>query len=89
MLIDHIPRCPCSLYVIMLHNRIVNVLEEFMEEAGAIKGRDLRSEVRRIRYAASRDRPKMSCGLILRLRISTWLLMLRSLVRAQIPAFRL
>jgi hypothetical protein len=32
------------------------VLEEFMLEVGAIKGRDLRLEVRRIRSKASRDR---------------------------------
>jgi hypothetical protein len=32
------------------------VLEEFMLEAGATKGRDLRLEVRRIRSGASRDR---------------------------------
>jgi hypothetical protein len=34
------------------------VLEEFMLEAGATKGRDLRLEVRRIRSGASRDRPR-------------------------------
>jgi hypothetical protein len=38
---DHIPRCPCSSYVIPLDDRIVHVLEEFMLEAGATKGRDL------------------------------------------------
>jgi hypothetical protein len=44
---DHIPRCPCSWYVIRLHDRIVHVLEEFMLEAGATtKGRDLLLEVR-------------------------------------------
>jgi hypothetical protein len=32
------------------------MLEEFMLEAGASKGRDLRLEVRRIRSGASRDR---------------------------------
>jgi hypothetical protein len=56
MLMDHIPRCPCSLYVIKLHDRIVHVLEEFMLEARAIKGRDLRLEVRRIRSGVSQDR---------------------------------
>jgi hypothetical protein len=56
MLIDHIPRCPCSWYVIHLHDRIVRVLEEFMLEAGATKGRDLRLEVRRIRSGASQNR---------------------------------
>jgi hypothetical protein len=59
MLMDHIPRCPyCSYYVIRLHDRIVHVLEEFMAKAGLgkIKGRDLRLEVRRIRFGASRDR---------------------------------
>jgi hypothetical protein len=57
MLIDHIPRCPCSWYVIQLHDRIVvHVLEEFMLGAGVTKGRDLRLEVRRIRSGASRDR---------------------------------
>jgi hypothetical protein len=33
----------------------VHVLEEFMLEAGATKGRDLRLEVRRSRSGASRD----------------------------------
>jgi hypothetical protein len=56
MLMDHIPRCPCSWYIIQLHDRIVHVLEEFMLEYGATKGRDLRLEVRRIRSGASRDR---------------------------------
>jgi hypothetical protein len=46
LLMDHIPRCPCSWYVIQLHDRIVHVLEEFMLEAGATKGRDLRLGVR-------------------------------------------
>jgi hypothetical protein len=49
MLMDHIPRCPCSWYVIQLHDRIIHVLEQLMLEAGATKGRDLRLEVRRIR----------------------------------------
>jgi hypothetical protein len=40
-----------------LHDRIVHVLEEFMLEAGATKGRDLRLKVYRIRSGASRDRP--------------------------------
>jgi hypothetical protein len=57
MLMDHIPRCPCSWYVIQLYDRIVHVLEEFMLEAGAAKGREVRLEVRRIRSGASRDRP--------------------------------
>jgi hypothetical protein len=56
MIMDHIPRCPCSWYIIQL-DRIVHVLEEFMLEAGATKGRDLRLEFRRIRSGASRDRP--------------------------------
>jgi hypothetical protein len=56
MLMDHIPRCPCSWYDIQLHDQIVHVLKEFMLEAGATKGRDLRLEVRRIRSIASRDR---------------------------------
>jgi hypothetical protein len=30
MLMDHIPRCPCSWYIVQLHDRIVHVLEEFM-----------------------------------------------------------
>jgi hypothetical protein len=43
MLLDHVPRCPCSWYVIQLHDRVVHVLaEEFMLEAGAAKVRDLR-----------------------------------------------
>jgi hypothetical protein len=49
--------CPCSWYVIQFHDRVVHVFEEFMLEAGASKGRDLRLEVRRIRSGASRDRP--------------------------------
>jgi hypothetical protein len=53
---DHIPRCPFSWHVIQLHDRIVHVLEEFMLEAGATKGRYLRMEVRRIWSGASRDR---------------------------------
>jgi hypothetical protein len=58
VLIEHIPRCMCSWYVIQLHDRIVHVLEELMLKAGApTKGRDLRLEVRRIRSGASRDRP--------------------------------
>jgi hypothetical protein len=57
MLMDHIPRCPCSWYIIQLHDRIVHVLEELMLEVGATKGRDLRLEIRRIRSGASRDRP--------------------------------
>jgi hypothetical protein len=56
MLMDHIPRCPCSWYVIQLHDRIVHVLEGFMFEAGATKGRDLRLEARCIRSGASRNR---------------------------------
>jgi hypothetical protein len=39
MLMDNIPRCHCSQYVIRLHDRIANVLEDFMVEAGAIWGR--------------------------------------------------
>jgi hypothetical protein len=56
MRLDHIPMCPCSWYVIQLHDRIVHVHEEFMLEAGATKGREFRLEVRRIRSGASRDR---------------------------------
>jgi hypothetical protein len=56
MLMDHIPRRPCSWYAIQPHDRIVHVLEDFMLEAGALKGRDLRLEVRRIWSGASRDR---------------------------------
>jgi hypothetical protein len=51
-----VPRCPCSWYVIQLHDRIVGMLEEFMLKAGAIEGHDLRMEARRIRSVASRDR---------------------------------
>jgi hypothetical protein len=43
--------------VIRLSSRIVHGLKEFMVEAGANKGTDLRLEVRRIRYGASRYRP--------------------------------
>jgi hypothetical protein len=35
MLMDHIPRCPCSWYIIQLYDRVVHVLEEFMLEARA------------------------------------------------------
>jgi hypothetical protein len=56
MLMEHIPRCPFFWNVTQLHDRIFHVLEEFMLEAGATKGRDLRLEVRRIRSGASRDR---------------------------------
>jgi hypothetical protein len=56
MLMDHIPRYPCSWYVLQLHDRIVHVLEELTLEARATKGRDLRLEVRRIRSGVSRDR---------------------------------
>jgi hypothetical protein len=56
MLMDHISHCPCSWHVIQLRDRIVHVLEVYIVEAGATKGRDLRLEVRRIRSGASRDR---------------------------------
>jgi hypothetical protein len=52
MLMDHIPQCPCSWHGI----RTLHVLAEFMLDAGAIEGRDLRLEVRRIRSRVSRDR---------------------------------
>jgi hypothetical protein len=42
---DHTLQCPCSWYVIQFHDRVVHVLEEFMLEAGATRGRDLRLEV--------------------------------------------
>jgi hypothetical protein len=42
ILMDHIPRCPCSHYVIRLHDLIVLVLEKLMAEAGAIRRRDFR-----------------------------------------------
>jgi hypothetical protein len=50
--------CPCSWYVVQLHDRIVRVLDEFMLEAEATKGRDSRLEVRRIWSGASRDSPR-------------------------------
>jgi hypothetical protein len=37
MLVDHIPRCPCSHYVIRLHDRNVRVFEEFMAETGQLE----------------------------------------------------
>jgi hypothetical protein len=55
---DHIPRCPCSYYVILLHDRVAHVLEEHMLEAKGTEQRDLRLEVHRIRSGASRDRPE-------------------------------
>jgi hypothetical protein len=39
-----------------IHDRVVHVLKEFLLEAGATKGRDLRLEVPRIRSGASRYR---------------------------------
>jgi hypothetical protein len=45
-----------SQYVTRLHDRIVHVLEELTGEAGAIEGRNLRLEVRGVRFVASRDR---------------------------------
>jgi hypothetical protein len=42
---DHIPRWSYSWYVIQLHDRDAHMLEEFMLEAGATKGHDLRLEV--------------------------------------------
>jgi hypothetical protein len=35
MLMDHIPRCMCSWYIIQLHDRVVHMLEELMLEARA------------------------------------------------------
>jgi hypothetical protein len=62
MLMDNISRCPCVLLVChsapRLHDGVVHVLEDFMFEAGAIKGRDLWLEVRRIRLGAPRYRPR-------------------------------
>jgi hypothetical protein len=52
----YIPPCPCSHNVIRLHDRLVHVVKEFMTEAGAVKGRDLRLGVRRMRSRAYRDR---------------------------------
>jgi hypothetical protein len=57
MLMDQIPRYLRPWYAIYLHDRVAHVLDEFMLEAGAIKGRDVRLEVRRIRSGASRGRP--------------------------------
>jgi hypothetical protein len=61
MFMDHIPRCPCSWFVIQLRDRIAHVLEEFMLEAGATKGRDLPLEDRGIRSGACRDRHGDEC----------------------------
>jgi hypothetical protein len=49
---------PCSLYAIHLHDRVVQVLEEFILETGATKGWDVRLDVHRIWLGASRDRPR-------------------------------
>jgi hypothetical protein len=57
MLMDHIPRCPCSWHIIQLRGRVIHVLKVSMFEAGATKGWGFRLEVRRIRSGASRDRP--------------------------------
>jgi hypothetical protein len=35
MLLDHIHMCPCSCYLIQIHDRVLHVLEEIMFEAGA------------------------------------------------------
>jgi hypothetical protein len=59
MLMDHIPWCPHSWYVIQLHDRIVHVLEKLMLGAGATKGRDLRLEVR-----LSFSRSSWGCGMV-------------------------
>jgi hypothetical protein len=56
MLMDHVPRCPCSHYATRHHDPLVLVLGELMAEMGTIKGRDLRLEIRRIRSRASQDR---------------------------------
>jgi hypothetical protein len=45
----YIPRyCPCSKYVVRLHDRLDHALEKVMANVEEIKGRDLRLEVRRI-----------------------------------------
>jgi hypothetical protein len=68
---DHLPRCPCLCYVTWLHGRIVHVVHEFMVEAAAVKIRDLRMEVRRIRYGGSRAIAMgMLCGWIFVPRVS-------------------
>jgi hypothetical protein len=64
VLMDHIPRCPCSWYVFQLRDRVVNMREELMVEAGATKGRGMRLEVRRIPSGASRDRDSRGCGVV-------------------------
>jgi hypothetical protein len=38
MLMDHIPRCPCSHYVIRLYDRNFFVLEEFVVVTGRLTG---------------------------------------------------
>jgi hypothetical protein len=48
--------CALAWYAIQLHDRVVHVLDEFILEAGATKGRNLRLDVRRIRSGASRHR---------------------------------
>jgi hypothetical protein len=37
MLMNHIPCCPYSHYVMRLYYRIVHVVEELMAEAGMVK----------------------------------------------------
>jgi hypothetical protein len=49
MLMDHVPRCPYSWYVIGLRAPLDNALEEFMARVGAVKGLDLRLELLRFR----------------------------------------
>jgi hypothetical protein len=60
MFMDHTPaQCMCHWYVLhsatRMHDRVVYVLEEFMLEARATKGRDMRLVVRCIQSGASRD----------------------------------
>jgi hypothetical protein len=87
MLIDHVPLCPWSWYVIWLHNCLVDVLKKCVSEIGAeMKGRDLQLEMRHMRFGFSHVIPRDWTFLGLA-GIRQW--MLQSLVVARTLVFRL
>jgi hypothetical protein len=57
ILLDHIPRCPRSRYVTEVHNRLVTVLQDMMQEAGGTKNHDLWLELCHVYGARSQARP--------------------------------
>jgi hypothetical protein len=72
LLMDHIPRFPCSHYMIRLHYRIIYVLKELTAEARASKGGTCVWRVAKSGMGPPEIAMGMSCGWILRLRMSTW-----------------